>query len=46
MDRLTQRLNLNFEKMNAVFSMINEIHPLIVIWNFLFEFLAIHPFQD
>lgn len=23
-----------------------EVHPLIVIANFLFEFLAIHPFQD
>lgn len=23
-----------------------KIHPLIIIWNFLFEFLAIHPFQD
>ncbi len=23
-----------------------EIHPLIVIGNFIFEFLAIHPFQD
>lgn len=23
-----------------------EIHPLLIIGNFLFEFLAIHPFQD
>jgi Fic family protein len=23
-----------------------KIHPLITIANFLFEFLAIHPFQD
>jgi len=23
-----------------------KIHPLIIIWNFIFEFLAIHPFQD
>jgi len=28
MDRLTKRLNFNFEKMNAVFSMINEIDKL------------------
>ena len=24
----------------------NKIHPLIIIANFIFEFLAIHPFQD
>lgn len=24
----------------------SQIHPLIIIWNFIFEFLAIHPFQD
>jgi len=23
-----------------------EIHPLLVIANFIFEYLAIHPFQD
>ena len=23
-----------------------KINPLIIIWNFIFEFLAIHPFQD
>jgi len=25
---------------------IKEIHPLIIIGNFIFEFLSIHPFQD
>lgn len=24
----------------------NKIHPIIIISNFIFEFLAIHPFQD
>jgi Fic family protein len=24
----------------------NDIHPLLIIANFIFEFLAIHPFQD
>ena len=25
---------------------LKEVHPLIIITNFIFEFLAIHPFQD
>ncbi|OGZ02384.1 MAG: hypothetical protein A2430_00465 [Candidatus Liptonbacteria bacterium RIFOXYC1_FULL_36_8] len=27
-------------------SAVNEIHPILIIANFVFEFLAIHPFED
>lgn len=38
MQSLVQRTIDEFSK--------KEIHPLIIIGNFLFEYLAIHPFQD
>jgi len=36
------------ELLEAAISLLNkkEIHPLIIIGNFIFEFLSIHPFQD
>ena len=38
MHDLLERTQKSFEE--------KELHPLLIIWNFLFEFLAIHPFQD
>lgn len=38
MDDVLHWLNVEMEK--------KEIHPLILIANFIFEFLAIHPFRD
>lgn len=38
MEELINWTNTNFEK--------NEIHPLIIIGTFVYEFLSIHPFQD
>jgi len=37
-----QELIDNTKKLFAI----KEIHPLIIIGNFIFEFLSIHPFQD
>jgi Fic family protein len=36
------------ELLETVIDLLNkkEIHPLIIIGNFIFEFLSIHPFQD
>ncbi|MEK9130123.1 MAG: Fic family protein [Patescibacteria group bacterium] len=36
------------ELLETTLSLLNkkEIHPLIIIGNFIFEFLSIHPFQD
>lgn len=36
------------ELLDAATDLLNkeEIHPLIIIGNFIFEFLSIHPFQD
>lgn len=36
------------ELLEATIELLNkkEIHPLIIIGNFIFEFLSIHPFQD
>jgi Fic family protein len=36
------------ELLEATANLLNkkEIHPLIIIGNFIFEFLSIHPFQD
>ena len=36
------------ELLEATISLLNKkkIHPLIIICNFIFEFLSIHPFQD
>ncbi len=38
MERIIDWTNFEIEK--------KELHPVIIIANFIFEFLAIHPFQD
>lgn len=38
MDRLIAWTNENFEK--------EELHPLVIITTFVYEFLSIHPYQD